>query len=237
MNSMNLETDFSQFSTCDISDGLLNKYGLAEGGFLPNLTRWSGSESITNFGRAFTVLFAPKEDPRPEVNYIDEIPSGSCLTIALTLPLQLECAPFVRIPQALYGGLMTTRANYLRAAFTVVFGRIRDLEEHRALNYPTFSYGLGTCAAKMAVKPVEVNVPLSIITGEGQIQMIHPGDYMIGDAHGIVRIPMQDVLVQDLVEYVRKSKEVDELVAQDIRDGKPAKASQKARRAVLASFV
>lgn len=57
---------------------------------------------------------------------IDSVPSGSVLFIS---------APS-DIINAVYGGLMSTRAKYCRAAGTIVDGRIRDLQEHRDLGYP-----------------------------------------------------------------------------------------------------
>ena len=37
---------------------------------------------------------------------------------------------------ACYGGLMSNRAKYLGAVGTVIDGRLRDLQEHRDLEYP-----------------------------------------------------------------------------------------------------
>lgn len=56
---------------------------------------------------------------------IDSVPTGSVLFVS---------AP-PDIINAVYGGLMTSRAKYCRAAGTVVDGRIRDLQEHRDLGY------------------------------------------------------------------------------------------------------
>jgi regulator of RNase E activity RraA len=41
---------------------------------------------------------------------------------------------------AVYGGLMTLRAQALGAAGVVIDGRVRDLGEHRALKFPVRSY-------------------------------------------------------------------------------------------------
>lgn len=40
------------------------------------------------------------------------------------------------IVNAVYGGLMSNRAKVAGAVGTVVDGRIRDLNEHRELDYP-----------------------------------------------------------------------------------------------------
>lgn len=61
---------------------------------------------------------------------IDSVPSGSVLFISA--PPKTVCA--------VYGGLMSTRAKYLGAAGTIVDGRIRDLQEHRDLDYAVRLY-------------------------------------------------------------------------------------------------
>lgn len=223
---------FDEFTPCDISDGLLNKYKVDNGGYLPNLTQWSGQSRGAAHGKAYTVLFAPANDSRPSVNYIDSVPEDSFLVIALTRDLQLPYAPYIKPTQAVYGGLMSTRAQYLKAAGTLVFARIRDLQEHRDLNHPVFSYGLGSCAGKAAVKPIGINVPLEILTSNGEVEIIRPGDYIVGDVNGIVKIP-SEVELEPLVGYVRNSIGADELVVKDIKAGRPAKEAQRDRRAIL----
>lgn len=50
---------------------------------------------------------------------------------------------------------MSTRAKYLNAAGTIVDGRIRDLQEHRDLNYPVSpGSGLGMCRNQSQVLTV-----------------------------------------------------------------------------------
>ncbi|KAL2707719.1 4-hydroxy-4-methyl-2-oxoglutarate aldolase [Kluyveromyces marxianus] len=230
-----------RFTTCDISDGLLNLYGIANGGYFPNLTRRSGSGTIV--GKAYTVLFGdPKETGSPEAaNYIDSVPEGSILTMAVTEDLQMHHAPYTKPSQAMYGGLMSTRAQYLGSEGSVVFGRIRDLQEHRDLDHSVFSYGIGTCAPKAALKPIALDVPLRIKISDGTTDTITPGDWLICDENGVVRIPGEvngrALDLDRLLEYVEKSVEVDELVSQDIKNGEPAKASQKKRRAVLKKYI
>ncbi|QLG73736.1 hypothetical protein HG535_0F02470 [Zygotorulaspora mrakii] len=229
--------ELSKYSTCDISDGLLNFCNIEDGGFFPNLTRWSGNDSKeTVAGKAYTVLFAPIDDPREAVNYIDSVPEGSFLVISLTKDLQSHHAPYVRITQAVYGGLMSTRAQYLKSEASAVFGRIRDLQEHQQLKHSVFSYGLSSCGPNKVVKPVAVNVSLTILINDGSEKVIYPGDHIIGDVHGIVRIPSAKVDLEKLLDYVKVSVKADELVAQDITFGVPAKQAQKDRRVILKSF-
>ena len=57
---------------------------------------------------------------------IDDVPAGSIIFIS---------APSETV-NAVYGGLMTTRAKALGVAGTIIDGRLRDLQEHRNLEYP-----------------------------------------------------------------------------------------------------
>ena len=67
---------------------------------------------------------------------IDGIPQGAVVFIS---------AP-PKMINACYGGLMSNRAKYLGAVGTVIDGRLRDLQEHRDLEFPVgriVEYGEG----------------------------------------------------------------------------------------------
>lgn len=61
-----------------------------------------------------------------DFDQIDSIPKGAVVFISCPLGT----------PNAVYGGLMSTRAQASGAVGTVVDGRVRDLQEHRDLGYP-----------------------------------------------------------------------------------------------------
>ncbi|CCH41591.1 hypothetical protein BN7_1132 [Wickerhamomyces ciferrii] len=225
-----------QYTPCDISDGLV-KHGLKNGGFFPNLKQYSFNPTTKNSiaGPAYTVLYAPSEDPRPAVKggYIDTVPEGSVVVIGVTKELQTRYAPYVTVNNALYGGLMSTRAKYLQANGTVVFGRIRDVNEHRDLEYPVLAYGLGTTASQGTVKVVGINVPLEINIGnDDKYEVIKPQDLIIADENGVVRIP-DDVDLDSLFDYAPKRVKADQLVSEDIKAGKLAVPSQKEHRSKI----
>ncbi|AAS51936.1 ADR016Cp [Eremothecium gossypii ATCC 10895] len=228
----------SKFSTCDVADGLLNFCGIDDGGFLGNLTQWSGSEQGTLVGPAYTVLFDKVENVDEEVNYIDSLPRGVVLVIGLPLEQQLPTAPHVIVSQALYGGLMSTRAQYLGSRGTIVFGRVRDVDEHRQLNYPVFSHALGVCAPRMAVKPAKIGVALPILMPDGSVRHLNPGDYVVADENGVVQIPASvSSKMEKLINYIDHSIKADQRVAQDIKIGVPAKQAQRNRRAALKDLI
>lgn len=239
---MSVRSILSKFTPCDVSDALVN-FGVKNGGYIPNLiqrssignTPNSGASSVV--GQAYTVLYAAKSDPRPAVkqSYIDEIPKDSVLVLGLTPDLQTPDAPYVTINNALYGGLMSTRANYREAAGSVVLGRIRDLDEHRNLKYPVWSYGVGSTAPGPVVKVVGINVPIYVkVAGALEPIIIKPQDYIIADENGVVRLPVghekgdeAKVELEKVLEYIPKRVDADEHVRQDITEGRPAAEAQK----------
>ncbi|CCH57913.1 hypothetical protein TBLA_0A01130 [Henningerozyma blattae CBS 6284] len=239
-----------KFTTCDISDGLLNLCKMDDGGFIPNLIFQSSfPDSISKdkanimIGKAYTVLFAPVDDPRETVNYIDHIPEGSIVMIALDKSLQSRNAPYSKVTNSLYGGLMSARAKYLGAHGTVVFGNIRDVQEHSDLNFPIFSYGTGSCAANKVVKPVACNVPLEIlITNPGPTTItVSPGEIIMGDVNGVVHIPYSissnEISLKSLVNYIEKSIEADEIIKQEILKGSSAKEAMARNRKILKELI
>ncbi|CAK7909253.1 4-hydroxy-4-methyl-2-oxoglutarate aldolase [[Candida] anglica] len=230
----------AKYTPCDVSDALVN-FGSKTGGYIPNLVLRSATSSQVA-GTAYTVLYVPKSDPRPAVkqSYIDEIPENSVLVISLPLSCQRASAPYVTVNNALYGGLMSTRAQYRGANGSVVLGRIRDLDEHEELGYPVWSYGVGSTAPGPVAKVVGINVPLEVQTGEelatdeanndekSNVVTINPGDFVVGDKNGIVVLPASSSeFVSQVVEYIPKRVEADKHVSEDIKRGKGAAESQK----------
>ena len=223
-----------KYLPCDLSDSLVH-HGSKDGGFVPNLfNRSVNPRGVSTIGKAYTVLYAPKLDPRPAVPqlYIDEVPEDAFVVLALPPECQLLEAPFVTVNNALYGGLMSTRAQYRKALGLAIFGRVRDVAEHQALGYPVWSYSVGTTAPGPVVKVVGINVPLQIRTvspdpnEKERIVTINPGDYLMADQGGMVRVEDNDQL--DLIlEYIPKRVEADTKVAEDIKNGRPAAEAQK----------
>lgn len=247
--------ELSKYSSCDLADALVKK-GLAHGGHIPNIVQFSkrqetNSSSSSVAGPAYTVEYAPLDDPRPAVKggYIDIAPPNSVVVIVTSPSVQLTVAPYTRISNALYGGLMSTRASYLGCAGTVVFGKIRDVAEHNDLGYPVFAYGLGTTAPTKVVKVVAVNQPVSVkvaVQTAAQLttvssssvdyeqRIINPGDYIVADENGVVVLPVENKnQVDNILSIIPPRVQADQLVAQDIKNGQPAGASQKKRRALL----
>lgn len=92
---------------------------------------------------------------------IDQIPRGAVVFIS-SPPKTIN---------AVYGGLMSTRAKYSGAAGTVVDGRIRDLQEHRDLEYPVSPFKsqspLCITLSKVVASKIFQHKPLLNLWGTG----------------------------------------------------------------------
>ena len=137
----------AQYTSCDASDALL-KLKVRNGGFVLGPTMWSPRRQegeAKAVGPAYTVTYALVADSRPKVDkhYVRAI---LCTIIVHTAraKAQIDGIPpgavvFIsgpEVPNCFYGGLMSTRAQASGAVGTVVIGRIRDLQEHRDLDFP-----------------------------------------------------------------------------------------------------
>ncbi|KAK4132813.1 RraA-like protein [Trichocladium antarcticum] len=199
-----------EYTTCDVSDALC-KLKVYHGGFLPGLTMWSpqrqdGATKIV--GPAYTVQYAPLDDPRAKVpgHYIDSVPPGAVVFVT--------CSP--RTPNALYGGLMSTRARASGAVGSVIDGRFRDVQEQRDLDYPVFARDVGTTPPGPLFKVVGVNVPVRFVS-DGQDTTINPGDFVVGDVNGVVVLPQ--ALAGQALPLMAKQVEADSKMAVEIQKG------------------
>ncbi|KAF2756438.1 RraA-like protein [Pseudovirgaria hyperparasitica] len=217
----------SPYSTCDISDALL-KLNQPYGGFLPGIQLFSPTylDAETRIvGPAYTVKFVPKSDttsPKLETHYIDTIPASSIIFIS-SPPNAFN---------AVYGGLMSTRAVYSRAAGTVIDGCLRDLPAHQALKYPVFARSVVTPAYYEVARPSAVNEPLVFTYPPGvkgvngpTATCIDAGDWIVGDANGVVYIPKG--MVQKVLEMLPIQVEADEKMDVELAKGMSFEEARK----------
>lgn len=92
------------------------------------------------------------------------------------------CAPQF----ALWGGLMTTRAQHLKAAGAVLDGYSRDTNEVLELGLPVFSLGGYSQDQGPRGKVVDYRVPVEI-----QGVRVRPGDIVFGDQDGVLIVPKE----------------------------------------------
>lgn len=108
---------------------------------------------------------------------------------------------------ALWGGLMSTRAQYLKAAGAVLDGFVRDSKEILELGLPIASRGCYAQDQGPRGKVLDYNVPLTI----GKVR-INPGDIIYGDCDGVLCVPRahEEEVINAALEKVRGESEVRE---------------------------
>jgi regulator of RNase E activity RraA len=108
-------------------------------------------------------------------------------------------------PWALWGELMSTRAQRLDAAGAVLNGYHRDTPGILALNFPTFSHGCYAQDVQGRGYVADYRVSLRI----GEVA-VHPGDVVFGDVDGVLILPasIAEEVVGQALEKVRGENEV-----------------------------
>jgi 4-hydroxy-4-methyl-2-oxoglutarate aldolase len=131
-------------------------------------------------GRAATALMRPvlKNDNRKYQNHIldilDEAPAGSVLVYVMEDGLEI----------AAMGNLMGTTAKVRGLAGAVIDGAVRDITELRRLQFPVWSRRVSPATSVGRMISVDKQIPVRC----GEI-MVHPGDYIVADADGVVVVP------------------------------------------------
>lgn len=90
------------------------------------------------------------------------------------------------LDNALMGELMLAYAIKKGVVGFVINGAIRDLDNFRETNLPTWAAGV-THRGPYKDGPGELNVPVAI---DGMV--IHPGDIVIGDSDGVLAVPIDE---------------------------------------------
>lgn len=127
-------------------------------------------------GPAFTVR-CPLGDNTAVTRAVDQAPTGSVMVI--------DCGGPART--AVWGETATFTSQLKGVAGCVTNGAIRDIEAIVETGFPVFADGLSLRGSTKG-QPGEIGVALTI----GDIN-IQPGDYMCGDADGVVVIPAGEI--------------------------------------------
>jgi len=114
---------------------------------------------------------------------------------------------------ALWGGLMSVRARYLRAAGAVVDGYLRDSREILDLGFPVVSRGCYAQDQGPRGKVIDYRCPIRV--GAAYIE---PGDIIFGDRDGVLVIPRhrEAQIVEDALKKVRGESQVRAVLEQGL---------------------
>lgn len=80
-----------------------------------------------------------------------------------------------------------------------------------------FAKSVGTTAGGEVCRPSEVNVPVRL-DSQSQEAWIEPGDYIIGDLNGVVRLPQE--LADQVLDAIAGIAEADAKCAEGIKAGR-----------------
>jgi 4-hydroxy-4-methyl-2-oxoglutarate aldolase len=144
-------------------------------------------------GRAFTVLYRPVGVAKGNVgDYLDDVAPGQVCVLDNG----------GRLDTTVWGDILTGLAHRKKIAGTVIHGVCRDTALAMSLNYPIFSRGAYMRTGKDRVQADGVNVPISL----GDVR-VEPGDLLVGDADGVVVIPvLQEHAVWQLAQSIEAAE-------------------------------
>jgi RraA family protein len=88
------------------------------------------------------------------------------------------------VTQAIIGDIMSSLAEKRGVAGIVIYGAIRDAAEIAARRFPVYACGV-THRGPYKNGPGEINAAVAL---DGMV--VHPGDIIVGDADGVVAVPL-----------------------------------------------
>ena len=120
-----------------------------------------------------------------------------------------------RTPYSLWGELLSTRAQKLKAAGAVMNGYCRDEAGILELDFPTFCWGSYALDLSFRGKVLEYGVPTKV----GEVP-VSPGDVVFGDRDGVMVVPAH--LVDEVFERAMEKVHGENQVRDAFREGMSA---------------
>ncbi|PWN93840.1 RraA-like protein [Acaromyces ingoldii] len=212
-----------KFGTCEIADALV-KLKNRSGGHLPGIFAHAPRSDKAGLstgicGPAFTVEMVSQADidaPKPDKHFVDATEGHEGCVMVISAPPETR--------SAIWGGLMTLRAQALGVKGVVLDGRCRDLEEQWDSGFSIFARSHSTLGQSPFTRPSRLQVPLSIADPTAPSfppTTVAPDDLVRADVDGVVVCPRADVLA--VVEAATKAREIDERCKEDLLRGKGVK--------------
>jgi len=143
-------------------------------------------------GRAVTVALEPADNWYIHVAILE---AGENDILVVDAKGYLNAGP--------WGDVLTLAAQQRGLAALVIDGAVRDSQQIVESGFPVFTRGV--CIRKTSkVQPGQVNVPVTV----GGV-VVNPGDIIVGDADGLVRVAANDVDQAISSARTREQKEED----------------------------
>lgn len=165
-------------------------------------------------GRAFTIRMVPVGLSGGSVgDYIDDVEPGQVVVLDNN----------GRLDATVWGDILTLVAHGKGIAGTVIDGVCRDIGRSIELGYPIFARANTMRTGKDRVTAEAYNVPVQV----GGVR-VEPGDWLVGDADGVVAIPAGRVeeVLQVAGEIAAAEDHIREAVLQGARLDEARKAAR-----------
>lgn len=204
----------ARLTRCPVSaiTTVLSRLGLSRA-FMAGVRPISADQPVL-VGQAFTLRFIPARedlDTMAAVSREDALqrraleacPEGFVLVIDARGDARAACA----------GDMFVGRLQQRGCAGVVTDGGLRDVGPIRRLGFPAFLQAPAAPPTFVAHHPVDMDVPISC----GGVA-VYPGDVLVGDADGVVVIPLQRV--DEVAEAALAIVAYDEFVEAQLATGR-----------------
>jgi regulator of RNase E activity RraA len=175
--------------------------------------------------------------PKPPSHFVDGVENDEVVFISQPKGFYSAC----------WGGLMSTRAQYLGAQGVVVDGNVRDLNEHRKMGFPVrftsqfparldealltlvaqkqvFAKGTSALGSNTFTRASGLNVPVQFTSETQQRPLtINPGDLILADLDGVVVVPVEHA--EKCLQICEERFEIDEKTMEALKAGEPMGAT------------
>jgi regulator of RNase E activity RraA len=161
-----------------ISD-TMERLGMRSGALHHAITPISPDPTLKVCGLAFPCRVAPTSEYveiHKLLEMVDAIPERAFVIVAADEP----------IDAALWGGMMSARAQARGAVGAAVNGGVRDIEQIASLRFPVF--GEGRCIKDIRTRGHMAEYDVTVSCGG---VVIAPGDVIFGDANGVIAVPRE----------------------------------------------
>jgi regulator of RNase E activity RraA len=178
------------------------------------------SPDLVIAGPAFTIKAV--RDPRTHHTPETELEKFNDYAMfrAMTLGCVIAADPGQRETVGFWGDLMSAAAETSGARGIVIDGCARDVRQLRKMpNFPVFSRGTTMSSTERNVLTVDFQVPIAIGGALNSLVRIDPGDWLFGDADGVVVIPPD--LVEEILVAAETAEAREEAIRQDFDAGMP----------------
>ncbi|KAF1777585.1 Ribonuclease E inhibitor RraA/Dimethylmenaquinone methyltransferase [Phytophthora cactorum] len=122
------------------------------------------------------------------------------------------------ISTAVFGGILATASKARNVAGVVTDGRVRDVQELCAMNFPAFATGTSVHGVWGSTAIGDVNCPI-VVAG----CVVRHNDIIRGDINGVIVIPAERA--QDIATRAEIIEDQDNKIADALNEGEPLQRS------------